>query len=110
MRCAFSTGYVAESMAVLPNVEDSGVRAVSVQLYVGSTSRERGGHVTTATTIDEPDQPYETLTRAQMRALIDRRARRQFGMSIDEFEAALERGDFADEPQATALAILLHEA
>jgi hypothetical protein len=31
-------------------------------------------------------------------------------MSIDEFEAALDRGEFTDEPQATALAILLRGA
>lgn len=66
--------------------------------------------VTTARPIDEHDRPYESLTRPQMRALLDRRARRQFHMSIDEFEAALDRGEFADEPQATALAILLRGA
>jgi len=66
--------------------------------------------MTTASPIDEQDRPYESLTRPQMRALLDRRARRQFHMSIDEFEAALERGEFADEPQATALAILLRSA
>jgi len=66
--------------------------------------------MTTARPIDEQDRPYESLTRPQMRALLDRRARRQFRMSIDEFEAALDRGEFADEPQATALAILLRGA
>jgi hypothetical protein len=60
--------------------------------------------------IDEQDRPYESLTQHQMRALLDRRARRQFRMSIDEFEAALDRGEFTDEPQATALAILLRGA
>jgi hypothetical protein len=66
--------------------------------------------MTTASPIDEQDRPHESLTRQQMRALLHRRARRQFHMSIDEFEAALERGEFADEPQATALAIMLRSA
>lgn len=62
---------------------------------------------TDATENPYPDRPYESLTWPQMRALLDRRARRQFGMSIGEFDAALERGEFADEPQATTLAIML---
>lgn len=66
--------------------------------------------MTTASPIDEQDHPYVSLTRQQTRALLDRRARRQFHMSIDEFEAALERGEFADEPQATTLAIMLRSA
>jgi hypothetical protein len=64
----------------------------------------------TTDAIQNPDRPYESLTRTQMRALLDRRARRQFRMSVDEFEAALEQGEFADEPQATTLAILLSSA
>ena len=59
---------------------------------------------------ENPDRPYESLTRTQMRALPDRRARWQFQMSIGEFEAALEHSEFADEPQATTLAILLSSA
>jgi len=64
----------------------------------------------TADTTENPDRPYESLTRTQMRALLDRRARRQFHLSIDEFEAALEHGEYADEPQTTTLAILLSSA
>lgn len=64
----------------------------------------------TADAPESSDRPYESLPRTQMRALLDRRARRQFHLSIDEFEAALEHGEFADEPQATTLAVLLSSA
>jgi hypothetical protein len=64
----------------------------------------------TTTATEKPDRPHASLTRTQMRALLDRRARRQFRMSIAEFEAALAQGGFADEPQATTLAILISNA
>lgn len=65
--------------------------------------------MTTAAAVDD-NRPYVSLTRPQMRSLLDGRAHRQFGMSIDDFEAAVERGEFDDEPQATALMILLRGA
>lgn len=58
----------------------------------------------------DPDRPYESLTRTQMWALFDRRARRQFRTSVNEFEAGSDRGEFANEPQATTLAIRLGSA
>jgi predicted NBD/HSP70 family sugar kinase len=49
------------------------------------------------------------LTTAEFTALLDRRARAQFGMSLDEFAARFEAGDpeLVDNPGAWDIGIFL---
>lgn len=49
----------------------------------------------------------EELNPDEFRALLERRIRRRFRMSVDEFAAAVRAGDFDDDIGATEYAILV---
>lgn len=53
-----------------------------------------------------PEESKE-LTPEEFRALLEERTRYYFGMSLDEFTAALDEGRLDDEPAAMDLAILI---
>ena len=57
-------------------------------------------------TVPEIVEPEE-LNADEFRALLERRIRRRFRMSLDEFAAAVRAGDFADDIGATEYAILV---
>ena len=46
------------------------------------------------------------LTRAELRIVFDRMARRQLGMSGDEFLRRLDRGELPDTPEVHHLSVL----
>jgi hypothetical protein len=48
------------------------------------------------------DVEVEEITPSQGRELLEERAQRSFGMTLDEFAAAFERGDFSGEGENAA--------
>lgn len=49
----------------------------------------------------------EELNAEEFRALLERRIRRRFRMSLEEFVRAIEAGELADDPAATEFALLV---
>jgi hypothetical protein len=54
-----------------------------------------------------PERQPEELGPEEFRRIVADRIRRRFGMTIDEFVAALRVGELPDTPEVTDLAILV---